>query len=306
MPAAGIPGRLYYTSDTTQVFRDNGASWDNVTPSLNPAAITAIQQESYVYAADTGVANAYVVSLNPAPTIVAGSLLVMKAAHANTGASTIAVNGAAAVAITKNGASALVGGEIGAGQIVYLIYDGTEWQLLASGGAGSVTSVAIAVPVRQSVSGSPITGSGTITISDNNQSAGTAFMGPASGGAAAPTFRAIQSSDTPLSVIGFVMNTGATGSNVGPMLVASKAGSFTRCVVVIKTSDAATALTFTINKNGASVFSSNPTVAAGTASGTVSTVGTLVSSPLTVNAGDTLSIDITSGNATWVFTAQLE
>lgn len=33
MPSASIPGRQYYTSDTQQVFRDNGTSWDNVTPS---------------------------------------------------------------------------------------------------------------------------------------------------------------------------------------------------------------------------------------------------------------------------------
>ncbi len=29
-PAAGIPGRVYITSDTNQVFRDNGSTWDEV------------------------------------------------------------------------------------------------------------------------------------------------------------------------------------------------------------------------------------------------------------------------------------
>lgn len=32
MPTASIPGRTYYTTDTLQIFRDNGSGWDNVTP----------------------------------------------------------------------------------------------------------------------------------------------------------------------------------------------------------------------------------------------------------------------------------
>jgi hypothetical protein len=35
MPAAGIPGRTYYTSDTLQVFYDDGVTWK--TRSLRPA-----------------------------------------------------------------------------------------------------------------------------------------------------------------------------------------------------------------------------------------------------------------------------
>lgn len=70
-----------------------------------------------------------------------------------------------------------------------------------SAGVGTVTSVAIAVPSRQSVSGSPITGSGTITISDNTQSANIVFAGPSSGVAAAPTFRSLVSADLPTNDI---------------------------------------------------------------------------------------------------------
>jgi hypothetical protein len=31
LPAASIPGRLYFASDTGHVYRDNGTSWDDVT-----------------------------------------------------------------------------------------------------------------------------------------------------------------------------------------------------------------------------------------------------------------------------------
>ncbi len=54
-----------------------------------------------------------------------------------------------------------------------------------------VTSVDLAVPNIFSLSGNPITSSGTITISLANQSANTFFTGPASGGATLPTFRTV-------------------------------------------------------------------------------------------------------------------
>jgi hypothetical protein len=69
------------------------------------------------------------------------------------------------------------------------------------GGAGSVTSVALTVPSRQTVSGSPITTSGTLAVTDNTQSANAAFIGPASGPAAAPTFRALVAADIPINFV---------------------------------------------------------------------------------------------------------
>lgn len=38
IPAAGIAGRLYFATDTRHSYRDNGATWDDVTPSLLPTA----------------------------------------------------------------------------------------------------------------------------------------------------------------------------------------------------------------------------------------------------------------------------
>jgi hypothetical protein len=45
--------------------------------------------------------------------------------------STLAINGGAAKAITKNATTALAGGETNLNQIVQVIYDGTQWQLLS-------------------------------------------------------------------------------------------------------------------------------------------------------------------------------
>lgn len=118
--------------------------------------------------------------------------------------------------------------------------------------------------------------------------------------------RGVGGGGTATLVVGFVIAIGTTGNDIGPMLVAPRSNTVSKCVVVVKSSDASTSLTFRINKNGTNVFSTNPTIAAATASGTVSTFTTLTSSPLTVTAGDVFQIDITSGTSNWNFTAQLE
>jgi len=51
---------------------------------------------------------------------------------------------------------------------------------------GTVTSVGLSASTPLQVSGSPITGSGTMSLSFQNQSANTVLAGPTSGGAAAP------------------------------------------------------------------------------------------------------------------------
>jgi hypothetical protein len=67
-------------------------------------------------------------------------------------------------------------------------------------GAGSVTSVALTMPGDYSVSGSPITGAGTLAVTYANESANVVHAGPSSGAAAAPTWRALVAADLPVMV----------------------------------------------------------------------------------------------------------
>lgn len=60
-----------------------------------------------------------------------------------------------------------------------------------NGAIGTVTSVGLSLPSIFTVSGSPVTGSGTLTGTLATQTANTLFAGPTSGGAATPTFRAV-------------------------------------------------------------------------------------------------------------------
>lgn len=62
---------------------------------------------------------------------------------------------------------------------------------------GTVTSVAATVPSFLSISGSPITSSGTLAITLATQNANLIFAGPTTGSAATPTFRSIVAADLP-------------------------------------------------------------------------------------------------------------
>ncbi len=101
------------------------------------------------------------------------------------------------------------------------------------------------------------------------------------------------------------LNLGANGPNVAPMLTPLRAGSFTTCKIVTKASDSSVALTIKIKKNGTDIFATDPTVAGGTASGTVSTFTSFTSSPFAFAANDVFSLDVTSGNSNWSATIEL-
>lgn len=64
-------------------------------------------------------------------------------------------------------------------------------------GSGSVTSVALSLPSIITVSGSPVTTTGTLTGTLATQVANTIFSGPTTGADATPTFRALVAADIP-------------------------------------------------------------------------------------------------------------
>jgi hypothetical protein len=80
---------------------------------------------------------------------------------------------------------------------------GSSNQSLVTNGSGTlsfadrVSSVAMTVPSILSVSGTPITTSGTLAVTLATQSANTVLAGATSGGAATPAFRALVAADIP-------------------------------------------------------------------------------------------------------------
>jgi hypothetical protein len=93
------------------------------------------------YAVATGSANTYVATLNPALSAYAeGVSLRLKINLANTGASTVDVNGLGAKAIKNGKGNDVATGNLKAGVIYTLAYDGTSFILQGEGGSGTATA----------------------------------------------------------------------------------------------------------------------------------------------------------------------
>lgn len=129
--------------------------------------------------------------------------------------------------------------------------------LWASGNAGTVTSVALSAPSELTVSGSPVTTSGTLTLTKATQTANTVWAGPTSGGVAQPTFRALVAADLP-TIVG-------TGLKVkaGQVAAASFTGTPRKATVTFGTAFASTAYTIAITGSDARSWTYESKTAAG-------------------------------------------
>jgi hypothetical protein len=76
------------------------------------------------------------------------------------------------------------------------ITNGTGSITIAATNSGTVTSVGLSLPAIFSVSGSPVTSSGTLTATLASQTANTVFAAP-NGSAGSPTFRTLVAADIP-------------------------------------------------------------------------------------------------------------
>lgn len=111
------------------------------------------------------------------PTITAyatGASYSFIAANTNTGAVTLSIDGLTAKSVTKVGSNALVAGDIQAGMLVYVHYDGTKFQLLNNVVyGGSVTNAAI---TGATITGGSVSGLATdLAIADGGTGASTAL-----------------------------------------------------------------------------------------------------------------------------------
>ena len=104
-----------------------------------------LQNGGLIYAADAGTTDAYAITLSSAPTTYTTGMVVhFKANTINTGVCTLNVNALGVITIKKQYNVDLADGDIKAGQLCSVIYDGTNFQLLspisnvASGGVKTI------------------------------------------------------------------------------------------------------------------------------------------------------------------------
>ena len=123
------------------------------------------------FAFDTGVANAYVVSVATYVTqLTSGFSFIFIPTNTNTGASTISVNSLAPVSITLPGGVPVGASEMVAGFPVQLVYNGSTFQIVSNGNelpvVAAVSPLAVASPTTNP------------TIYFPNQTSGTILAGP--------------------------------------------------------------------------------------------------------------------------------
>jgi hypothetical protein len=144
------------------------------TPTFASMALTAVTNQLTLGATNTATISATASSTSRTYTIADPG------ANAN-----FVMDSAGALVITNAGTTGQILGKSGAGT--------AAWQT-----SGTVGSVGLALPASiLTVTGSPVTATGTLTGTLTTQSANTVWAGPTSGGAATPTFRALTSADLP-------------------------------------------------------------------------------------------------------------
>lgn len=193
----------------------------------------------------------------------------------------------------------------------------STWQTFTSGTVTSVGVVITSVP-ELSVSGGPVTGSGSFTFTKANQSANTVWAGPSSGSATTPAFRALVSDDIP-SLAASKITTGTFTTALIPSLDTSKittgtfSNSFIDTIGIAKGGTGQTTANAGFNalvpaqtgNSGKYLTTDGTNTSWGTVSGgsgTVTSVGLIVptgfsASAAITTAGDiTISADAQSGN----------
>ncbi len=130
----------------TQAQVDVGTATGSTGASLTPTPALLRSKLLSDYVADSGAANAYVIAPTPTVTaLVAGTRLTFKVTTSNTAASTVVVNALSGTAIFRNdGAKTVLGsGDLVAGQIVEIEYNGVDGFVLTTPVAGALPSGSI-------------------------------------------------------------------------------------------------------------------------------------------------------------------
>ncbi|MGD0762099.1 MAG: hypothetical protein ABR929_02720 [Roseiarcus sp.] len=241
---------------------------------VSDAAYTALTTDRNI--AFTAITAARIVTLPAASAYPTGaSLTVFDESGSCSAANTITLTPTGSDKI-DGGSSAVISSAYG---YVALQSNGvSKWTIVdapgASGGGGSggVTSVGLSLPSIFSVSGSPVTSSGTLTASLANESANTVLAGPSSGSAAAPAFRALALGDLPAGVIvgqrtavadaaysvlttdRLVAYTALTAARVVTLCAASAYPAGTRLTIVDESGACSASKTIAVNRAGSDLI----------------------------------------------------
>ncbi len=197
--ASDIPALSYVTSVGLSLPAEFTLSGTPVTSSGTLTGVWASQLQNLFFASPNGSSGTPVFRALVAADIPALSYVTSVALTAPTeitvGGSPITSSGTIALTWTNESANRVFAGPTTGAAATPTFRSLVTADLPA--GTGTVTSVDMTLPTEFVLTGNPITASGTFTVNWATELAHAAFIGPASGPAAKPTFRALVASDLP-------------------------------------------------------------------------------------------------------------
>jgi len=122
-------------------------------PGLSIPTDVVTQTTQQIYGVDNGATNSAHINLTPVlSSYVSGQLINVKALQTNTGPMTLQIGALGNKNVKKNVSEDLEAGDYQSGQIVPLVYDGTNFQVVGGGG-GTATGNAVTQEVTQNSHG---------------------------------------------------------------------------------------------------------------------------------------------------------
>lgn len=117
----------YITENTMIIMGASVFVWEPFVPVTKQS----IQQSAFIFSTNSGTNNDYTANLTPDIDIASyGIQVIMSVTNANTGPSTLQIGLGPRLPITYNNGAALVGGELAASQLAWLVSTGTAYQLM--------------------------------------------------------------------------------------------------------------------------------------------------------------------------------
>lgn len=130
-------------SELTTAATLSGAELAEIVQSGSNKKITKQQELASTFAVTASGTNTYTATFSPVITAyTTNHRYFIKFTNANTAASTLNIDSLGAKDIKKSGTVALASGDISAGQVLELFYDGTNFQIIGGTGSGGITNSA--------------------------------------------------------------------------------------------------------------------------------------------------------------------
>jgi hypothetical protein len=225
-PAAGIAGRRFLATDTGVEYHDDGSAWQAVTTDAGQITSGTLAAARLPNPSSSSLGGVRSIASSSHQFLTSISTSGVPAAaqptEADLSLSDITTNN---VSTTKHGLAPKAPNDA----TQYL--DGTgAYSVPPGSAAGTVTSVALTVPSWLSVSGTPVTTSGTLAVTATSGQTANRFLATPDGSTGAAGLRAIAAGDLPLATtgaFGAVKPDGTTITISGGVITSTASGGMT-------------------------------------------------------------------------------